>query len=221
MRVAVVALSDTRSRELLLPLRRPGIEPQIVPPADAASDLKTLDSDVALIEFSAADRDTLDLVLADADVTEAMPVVVILGPDDLPIYENGPVADDFLIWPALPDELLARLRLVVRRRHTNDPEFVLRFGELAIDTANYRVSVGGQNVTLTFKEYELLRFLATNRDRVFSREQLLSRVWGYDYYGGARTVDVHIRRLRVKIEDGHRTFIETVRNVGYRFRENG
>ena len=71
---------------------------------------------------------------------------------------------------------------------------------------------------LTFKEYELLRFLTNNRDRVFNRETLLSKVWGYDFYGGARTVDVHIRRLRSKIEDRHRTFIETVRNVGYRFR---
>ena len=77
--------------------------------------------------------------------------------------------------------------------------------------------VGGRPMELTYKEYELLRFLATNRDKVFTREALLNRVWGYDFYGGARTVDVHIRRLRSKIEDGHHTFIETVRNVGYRF----
>ena len=73
-------------------------------------------------------------------------------------------------------------------------------------------------MTLTYKEYELLRFLATNPDTVFTREALLNKVWGYDFYGGARTVDVHIRRLRSKIEDAHHSFIETVRNVGYRFR---
>lgn len=221
MRVAVVALSDGRGRELLLPLRRPGVEPVFVPAVDAAADLKALGLDVALIEFTPAGRETLDGVLGDADLLESLPVVAVFGPEDLLAYENGPVADDFLLWPAPPDELLTRLRLVVRRRRKDDAEHVLRFGELAIDTANYRVSVAGQHITLTFKEYELLRFLATNRDRVFSREQLLSRVWGYDYYGGARTVDVHIRRLRSKIEDGQRTFIETVRNVGYRFREEG
>ncbi|MCH7809773.1 MAG: winged helix-turn-helix transcriptional regulator [Chloroflexi bacterium] len=87
-----------------------------------------------------------------------------------------------------------------------------------MDLANYTVHIAGRPVELTFKEYELLRFLAVNRHRVFSREALLNNVWGYDFYGGARTVDVHIRRLRSKIEDRHTTFIETVRNVGYRFR---
>ena len=79
------------------------------------------------------------------------------------------------------------------------------------------MSVGGSPVELTFKEYELLRFLATQPDRVFTREALLDKVWGYDFYGGARTVDVHIRRLRSKLEIGGHTFIETVRSVGYRF----
>jgi len=95
---------------------------------------------------------------------------------------------------------------------------VLKCGDLVMDLANYTVHVGGRHVELTYKEYELLRFLATNRDRVFTRETLLSKVWGYDFYGGERTVDVHIRRLRAKIEDRHAPFIETVRNVGYRFR---
>ena len=89
--------------------------------------------------------------------------------------------------------------------------------DLVLDLGNYKVFVAGQLVTLTYKEYELLRFLAQNKDKVFTREALLNRVWGYDYYGGARTVDVHIRRLRSKLEDNEHTFIETVRNVGYRF----
>jgi two-component system alkaline phosphatase synthesis response regulator PhoP len=87
-----------------------------------------------------------------------------------------------------------------------------------MDLANYTVHVSGRPVELTYKEYELLRYLAQNQGRVVTRETLLSRVWGYDFYGGARTVDVHIRRLRSKIEDRHNTFVETVRNVGYRFR---
>jgi two-component system alkaline phosphatase synthesis response regulator PhoP len=95
---------------------------------------------------------------------------------------------------------------------------VLRCGDLTIDLANYMVFVAGRQVNLTYKEYELLRFLAANADTVFTRETLLNKVWGYDFYGGARTVDVHVRRLRSKIEDRHHSFIETVRNVGYRFR---
>ena len=89
-----------------------------------------------------------------------------------------------------------------------------------IDLARCEVSVNDEPVLLTFKEYELLKFLASNKDRVFTRESLLNKVWGYDYYGGDRTVDVHIRRLRSKIEDSTHTFIETVRNVGYKFRDS-
>jgi DNA-binding response OmpR family regulator len=83
------------------------------------------------------------------------------------------------------------------------------------------VTVNGALVELTFKEYELLKLLAANRGRVFTREALLDKLWGYDYFGGDRTVDVHIRRLRSKIEDAEHTYIETVRNIGYRFKKNG
>jgi two-component system alkaline phosphatase synthesis response regulator PhoP len=94
---------------------------------------------------------------------------------------------------------------------------LIKCGDLVIDIAKYEVSIGGKLLALTFKEYELLKFLAKNRGRVFTRETLLNEVWGYDYYGGDRTVDVHIRRLRSKIEDSTHTFIETVRNIGYKF----
>jgi len=126
--------------------------------------------------------------------------------------------DELVVHPASPEELLARVRRAVWRRAGAEGSHVLRCGDLMIDQANYKVFVGGRPVELTFKEYELLRFLALNQDKVCTREMLLNRVWGYDFYGGARTVDVHIRRLRSKIEDRAHTFIETVRNVGYRFR---
>ena len=93
---------------------------------------------------------------------------------------------------------------------------MLRRGPLVIDLERYTVTVDGEVVDLTYKEYELLRFLATNPGKPFTREALLNQVWGYDYYGGSRTVDVHIRRIRAKIER-HEPFIETLRNVGYRF----
>ena len=86
-----------------------------------------------------------------------------------------------------------------------------------MDLTTYQIFEGGHPVTLTYKEYELLRFLMTHAGTVFSREQLLNRVWGYNYYGGSRTVDVHVRRLRSKLERGGQAYIETVRNVGYRF----
>lgn len=96
---------------------------------------------------------------------------------------------------------------------------VLKIGDLTIDSVRCEVEVGGRLLALTFKEYELLRLLATNKGKVFTREALLNQVWGYDYYGGDRTVDVHIRRLRSKIEDPVHTFIETVRNIGYKFKD--
>ncbi|HTE84557.1 MAG TPA: response regulator transcription factor, partial [Dehalococcoidia bacterium] len=116
-------------------------------------------------------------------------------------------------------EILLRVRAILRRRANVDSENVLRCGALLIDLANYKVMLDSRPIELTYKEYELLRFLASNRDKVFTREALLNRVWGYDYFGGARTVDVHIRRLRSKIEDRGHAFIETIRNVGYRFHE--
>ncbi|MFA5148449.1 MAG: winged helix-turn-helix domain-containing protein, partial [Candidatus Omnitrophota bacterium] len=93
----------------------------------------------------------------------------------------------------------------------------IKAGDLLIDVSRYEVTVNGGKIELTFKEYELLKFLASNKGRVYSRDQLLDKIWGYDYYGGTRTVDVHIRRLRSKIEDRRHTFIETIRNIGYKF----
>jgi len=145
-------------------------------------------------------------------------VLLIVRPDQVAAFDSLRDADDFLLEGATADELAARVRRILWRLKQHDSSNVVKCGELVMDLANYTVHIAGRPVELTFKEYELLRFLAVNRDRVFSREALLNNVWGYDFYGGARTVDVHIRRLRSKIEEGHLTFIETVRNVGYRFR---
>lgn len=124
--------------------------------------------------------------------------------------------DDFILCPPGEGELPLRIERALWRRYGLSSENLVSCGALTLDLANYRVTVDGEPIVLTFKEYELLRFLAMNAGQVFTREQLLNRVWGYDYFGGARTVDVHIRRIRAKIELHGRTFIETVRNVGYR-----
>jgi two-component system, OmpR family, alkaline phosphatase synthesis response regulator PhoP len=125
--------------------------------------------------------------------------------------------DDFIFRPVNAAELQLRLRRVLRKASVQGDE-VMRCGELTIDLAKCEVSVGGRAVVLTFKEYELLKYLVSNQGRVCTRETLLDKVWGFDYYGGDRTVDVHIRRLRSKIEDATHTFIDTIRNIGYRFK---
>lgn len=156
-------------------------------------------------------------LLVDQSLGRAATLAVVRR-EQLPALDPALPLDDFLVFPAAPEELLARIRRVLQRRDEGEDANVLRRGDLVIDHASYKVYVGSRPVELTYKEYELLRFLALNEGKVCTRETLLSRVWGYDFYGGARTVDVHIRRLRSKIEDRTHTLIETVRNVGYRFR---
>jgi hypothetical protein len=115
-----------------------------------------------------------------------------------------------------PAEADARIRLAVDRRSNDPAQSKIQASGVTIDEASYSAKVHGRSLDLTFKEFELLRFLATHPSRVFTREQLLSEVWGYDYFGGTRTVDVHVRRLRAKLGDSE-SLIGTVRNVGYRF----
>jgi two-component system alkaline phosphatase synthesis response regulator PhoP len=125
--------------------------------------------------------------------------------------------DDFLLTPVDRAELRVRLSRVGATdiETTDDP--VLRHQDLELNTATYQAYLAGKPVDLTYMEYELLRFLVEHPNRVWSREQILSKVWGYDYFGGSRTVDVHVRRLRAKLGEERSTWITTVRSVGYRF----
>jgi len=129
--------------------------------------------------------------------------------------------DDVVLNTAGPAEVEARLRLSIGRLQAaagaNDGPDEIRSGDLVIDEATYTAKVRGRVLDLTFKEFELLKFLAQHPGRVFTRAQLLQEVWGYDYFGGTRTVDVHVRRLRAKLGAEHESLIGTVRNVGYRF----
>jgi len=127
--------------------------------------------------------------------------------------------DDVVLHTAGPAEVEARLRLVIGRQATTAPTTPdeIRSGELSIDEATYTARLRARVLDLTFKEFELLKFLAQHPGRVFTRAQLLQEVWGYDYFGGTRTVDVHVRRLRAKLGAEHEALIGTVRNVGYRF----
>ncbi|WEV27043.1 response regulator transcription factor [Streptomyces sp. 71268] len=127
--------------------------------------------------------------------------------------------DDVLLDTAGPAEVEARLRLAMGRQQivSDDSPMEIRNGDLSVDEATYSAKLKGRVLDLTFKEFELLKYLAQHPGRVFTRAQLLQEVWGYDYFGGTRTVDVHVRRLRAKLGPEHESLIGTVRNVGYRF----
>lgn len=160
--------------------------------------------------------------LSDADLNGAAVLVLYdlnkNGSEDVLVKAN-----DVLLTPYNISELGLRLRLILIKKSgiegepTQDKN-VLSFGGMVIDFDNYEVSIDGVPLDLTFKEYELLKCLVSRKGHVYTRDQLLSSVWGYDYYGGARTVDVHIRRLRAKL-GRHESYIETIRNVGYRFKK--
>jgi len=148
----------------------------------------------------------------------SLPIIALVAREKLDGIDGHIEVDDFLLSPYDAKELLLRIKRLLDGTSNIDSGELIKCDGLVMDLAKCEVTVEGKSVELTFKEYELLRFLASRRGRVYTREALLNRVWGYDYYGGDRTVDVHIRRLRSKIEDSKHTFIETVRNIGYRFR---
>jgi two-component system, OmpR family, alkaline phosphatase synthesis response regulator PhoP len=125
--------------------------------------------------------------------------------------------DDFCLSPFHPKELEARLRHLFWRTGQGTRPEIVEYGELVLNLETYQAALDDRPLDLTFMEYELLKFFATHPGKAFTREQLLSRVWGYEYYGGARTVDVHVRRLRAKLGEEHANLIQTVRSVGYRF----
>ncbi|MCA1657559.1 MAG: response regulator transcription factor, partial [Actinobacteria bacterium] len=147
-----------------------------------------------------------------------VPLLAVLTAGGLAAVSADWGVDDLLLDSAGPAEVEARLRLSVGRMTASGEESsVVRAGELAIDPDTYTARLRGRPLDLTYKEFELLRFLAQHPGRVFTRGQLLQEVWGYDYFGGTRTVDVHVRRLRAKLGAEHEALIGTVRQVGYKF----
>jgi DNA-binding response OmpR family regulator len=174
------------------------------------------------------------VICADVDPEGAFELCRVLRSRDLPfepvllLVSGGQMTelstrddhfDDFCLTPVRQAEFEARLRhLFFRTGGGTRPELV-EYRGLVLNLETYQAAMEGKPLDLTYMEYELLKFLASNPGRVFTRETLLSRVWGYDYYGGARTVDVHVRRLRAKLGEEHANLISTVRSVGYRFGE--
>ena len=177
------------------------------------------DVDALLLDLTQADPASAIRLAAEGQ-DQGLPLLGVLSPGLLTVAELRIAYEDFIVCPWSLGELVIRVRRMVERRRQTpaDAPGVIRGGDLVIDTNRYDVFVAGRPVVLTFKEYELLKLLASHPGRVFTREALLEQVWGYEYFGGTRTVDVHVRRLRSKTEDAAHSFIETVWNVGYRFR---
>ncbi len=196
-------------------LERAGFSAPTITPDRLASDDLGPRGDVMVLDLR--DIPPAAFGIINSSYTEqGVMMIVLVAEEQVDRVTADLAVDDFVVLPTTTVELARRIERALWRRHGIDSDNFVRCGALTIDLSNYRVTVDDAHLVLTFKEYELLRFLATNAGRVFTREQLLNRVWGYDYFGGARTVDVHIRRIRSKIEIHSHAFIETVRNVGYR-----
>lgn len=149
------------------------------------------------------------------------PLLVVVSEGGLAALSRDWGFDDILLNTAGPAEVDIRIRLAMSPVANAAGEPVIQSGNIVIDEAGYSAKVNGVQLDLTYTEFELLKYLAQHPGRVFSRQQLLSDVWGYDYFGGTRTVDVHVRRLRAKLGPEHESVIGTVRNVGYRFVAQG
>ena len=146
------------------------------------------------------------------------PVLLLISGTQLGDLElRDDLFDDFCLTPFHPRELEARLKHLFWRTGRGTRPDLVEYGDLVLNLETYQAAISGQPLDLTYMEYELLKFLSSHPGKVFTRETLLSRVWGYEYYGGARTVDVHVRRLRAKLGEEHANLIQTVRSVGYRF----
>jgi DNA-binding response OmpR family regulator len=179
---------------------------------------------------AAVRRPELALVVGDPSVCARLheddelgdvPIVVVVESDRLGDRLCVDYGHELILRPFAAEELAARIARARRRAAGVEDGDVVRVGTLEVNLATYQVAIDGVPVDFAYMEYELLKFLVTHPNRVFSREALLSRVWGYDYYGCARTVDVHVRRVRAKLGQEHASRIKTVRSVGYRFEHRG
>ena len=189
-------------------------------PAEISALVDAPASDAVLVDGRRDLAHARDLCRLIRTTGSTLPVLLILTEGGLAVIQSDWGVDDFVLPTAGPAAVEARLRVATGRLNAGEaeaPDPVMRSGEVTVDEAAYTAKVGGRMLDLTYMEYELLKFLAQHPGRVFSRQQLLSEVWGYDYFGGTRTVDVHVRRLRAKLGPDKEHLIGTVRNVGYRF----
>jgi DNA-binding response OmpR family regulator len=212
----VAFLTDRSPAEVLPAILALGLDVKAEPLAqDSIPHLADLAPDVIVADAEENPGHAYRLLTLLAADRLAAPVVVVLSRPDVDRFPWSEVADEMVYSGAAAAELDLRLKMLSRRIGVAG-ESTVRLGPLSLDTDTYRVTVGGRVLDLTYKEFELLRFLVQRPDRVFTRADLLAEVWGYNFYGGTRTVDVHVRRLRAKLGPEHEALIQTVRGVGYR-----
>jgi len=185
-------------------------------PAEPAALVNAPTADIVVVDarHDLAGAKALCRILTTTGLSAAL--LVAVSEAGMPALNSEWGFDDVVLASAGPGEVDARIRLLTTRAAKSSDDQMISTSGVTIDEVSYQAKVNGRALDLTFKEFELLRFLAGHPQRVFTREQLLSEVWGYDYFGGTRTVDVHVRRLRAKLGDME-SLIGTVRNVGYRF----
>lgn len=215
----LAVVPDPATPELARTLDLAGYVWKAVPATDADDHEPTGGWAGAIVDV-AADADAgwafLRTVRKGGDRT--FPVMLLVGGGQLGDLEHrDELFDDFCLTPFHPAELEARLRHLLAIDIDLHRADLVEYGELTLNLETYQAAIAGRPLDMTYMEYELLKFLAQNPGKVFTREMLLSRVWGYEYYGGARTVDVHVRRLRAKLGEEYANLIQTVRSVGYRF----
>ena len=191
-------------------------------PAEASVLVDVPDVDVILVDARRDLPGAKSLARLLATTGLGCPIIVITTEGGLSAVSNEWGIDDVMLDTSGPAEVDARIRIAVGKHHAvialSDPHSgEIRTGDVVIDESSYTARLKGNVLDLTFKEFELLKYLAQHPGRVFTRAQLLQEIWGYDYFGGTRTVDVHIRRLRSKLGPEFEAIIGTVRNVGYRF----
>lgn len=209
-------LTDRTPAEALPALLSLGLDVKTEPLAqESLAHLKDLAPSVVVADAEENPDHAFRLLRLLASSAPSFPSVVVLARGDLERFPWVEVADDFVPSGIPAPDLGLRLAMLWRRTGGGG-ESTLRLGPLAMDADTYQVSVAGRVLDLTYKEFELLRFLVQRPERVFTRTELLSQVWGYNFYGGTRTVDVHVRRLRAKLGPEHEALIQTVRGVGYR-----
>jgi two-component system alkaline phosphatase synthesis response regulator PhoP len=219
-KVFIIANESEQAGELRAELAQRGFDCLIVPYNDEAIEQIVGQSpEVMLLDADEAPTGSEAWELAQSIRQDMnIPLIALMSREKLNDLDSS--LDDFVVKPWEANEVTVRIKRILKQKGNIDDENIIKCGDLVIDLDKYEVSLKGKPIMLTFREYQLLKFLASNKGKVFTREALLNKVWGWDYYGGDRTVDVHIRRLRSKIEDPTHTFIETVRNIGYKLRED-
>ncbi len=203
------ALADTADRAGML--CRVGIE------LHQLDENGAMPPDAVILDLSSLSQSEARLMIEECH-DRRLPVVAAVPRETMVDYDPSLNPDEMLFSPVSEAELTARVGQAIYRVSGPAGPKLLQAGDLSIDQERYEVTVSGRRVALTYKEFQLLVLLASNPGRVYTREALLSQIWGYDYLGGTRTVDVHIRRLRSKVESSGHSFVETIWNVGYRFK---